>query len=77
MAIGIASSLSPVYIAEVAPAQVRGKLVSLNQLTIVIGILLLRRRLTPSPAIDPKPRLDVVGVLLSRWNVMSSRKKGK
>lgn len=39
-AIGLASSLSPMYIAEVAPAQLRGKLVSLNQLTIVIGILL-------------------------------------
>ena len=39
-AIGVASSLSPMYIAEVAPAQFRGKLVSLNQLTIVIGILL-------------------------------------
>jgi len=40
LAIGMASSLSPMYIAEVAPAQFRGKLVSLNQLTIVIGILL-------------------------------------
>jgi MFS transporter, SP family, xylose:H+ symportor len=39
-AIGMASSLSPMYIAEVAPAHIRGKLVSLNQLTIVIGILL-------------------------------------
>lgn len=39
-AIGMASSLSPMYIAEVAPAEFRGKLVSLNQLTIVIGILL-------------------------------------
>lgn len=39
-AIGMASSLSPMYIAEVAPAQFRGKLVSLNQLTIVVGILL-------------------------------------
>ena len=39
-AIGMASSLAPMYIAEVAPAQYRGKLVSLNQLTIVIGILL-------------------------------------
>jgi sugar porter (SP) family MFS transporter len=38
-AIGLASSLSPLYIAEVAPAQLRGRLVSLNQLTIVIGIL--------------------------------------
>lgn len=37
--IGIASGLSPMYIAEVAPPEVRGKLVSLNQLTIVLGIL--------------------------------------
>lgn len=37
--IGIASGLSPMYIAEVAPASIRGKLVSLNQLTIVLGIL--------------------------------------
>ena len=40
LAIGIASNLSPMYIAEVAPAQLRGKLVALNQLTIVVGILL-------------------------------------
>ena len=39
-AIGLASNLSPMYIAEIAPAQARGRLVSLNQLTIVIGILL-------------------------------------
>ena len=39
IAIGIASGLSPMYIAEVAPTHIRGKLVSLNQLTIVIGIL--------------------------------------
>ena len=39
-AIGLASGLSPLYIAEIAPASMRGRLVSLNQLTIVIGILL-------------------------------------
>jgi SP family sugar porter-like MFS transporter len=38
--IGLASNLSPMYIAEVSPAAMRGKFVSLNQLTIVIGILL-------------------------------------
>lgn len=38
-AIGLASNLSPMYIAEVAPAADRGKFVSVNQLTIVIGIL--------------------------------------
>lgn len=40
VAIGLASNLSPMYIAEVAPPAWRGRLVSLNQLTIVIGILL-------------------------------------
>ncbi len=39
VAIGMASNLSPLYIAEVAPAQLRGRLVTLNQLTIVFGIL--------------------------------------
>ena len=39
VAIGLASNLSPMYIAEIAPAQMRGKLVTINQLTIVIGIL--------------------------------------
>lgn len=39
VAIGIASNVSPTYIAEVSPAMWRGRLVSLNQLTIVIGIL--------------------------------------
>lgn len=38
--IGIASNISPIYIAEVAPASVRGRFVSLNQLTVVLGILL-------------------------------------
>ena len=37
--IGIASNLSPMYIAEVAPSNVRGRFVSINQLTVVIGIL--------------------------------------
>jgi sugar porter (SP) family MFS transporter len=40
VAIGLASNLSPMYIAEVAPAQARGKLVAINQLTVVVGILL-------------------------------------
>ena len=37
--IGIASNLSPMYIAEVSPGSVRGRFVSINQLTIVLGIL--------------------------------------
>jgi len=39
VAIGMASNLSPMYIAEVAPAHLRGRLVAINQLTIVFGIL--------------------------------------
>lgn len=37
--IGLASGLSPMYIAEVAPADIRGRMVSLNQMMTVIGIL--------------------------------------
>jgi len=37
--IGVASNLSPIYIAEIAPASSRGALVSINQLAIVLGIL--------------------------------------
>lgn len=37
--IGVASSLAPMYIAEVSPADIRGRMVSLNQMTIVLGIL--------------------------------------
>jgi len=38
--IGLASAISPMYIAEISPSQMRGRFVSLNQMTIVIGILL-------------------------------------
>jgi len=38
--VGVASVLSPIYIAEIAPARVRGRLVAVNQLAIVVGILL-------------------------------------
>lgn len=37
--VGMASILSPLYIAEISPAHLRGRNVSINQLTIVIGIL--------------------------------------
>jgi SP family xylose:H+ symportor-like MFS transporter len=38
--VGMASMLSPMYIAEVSPAALRGRMVALNQLTIVLGILI-------------------------------------
>lgn len=37
--VGVASILSPMYIAEISPAKYRGRLVSLNQLAVVLGIL--------------------------------------
>ena len=39
--VGIASMISPMYIAEIAPAGVRGKLVSFNQLAIIFGMLVI------------------------------------
>lgn len=39
--VGLASMLSPMYIAEVAPAEIRGKLVSFNQFAIIFGQLLV------------------------------------
>ena len=39
--VGIASMLSPMYIAEIAPAGVRGKLVSWNQFAIIFGMLIV------------------------------------
>ena len=39
VAVGVASMITPLYIAEVAPARIRGALVTLNQLAIVTGIV--------------------------------------
>ena len=39
--VGLASMLSPLYIAEIAPAKSRGKLVSFNQLAIVGGFMVV------------------------------------
>ena len=39
--VGLASMLSPLYIAEIAPARIRGKLVSMNQFAIIFGMLVV------------------------------------
>lgn len=68
VAIGIASGVSPMYIAEVAPPDKRGKLVSINQLTIVLGIL--AAQITNLLIAQPMPE----GISLpefSSWNVQS------
>jgi sugar porter (SP) family MFS transporter len=66
VAIGLASNLSPMYISEISPAEARGKLVSLNQLTIVIGILLAQ--LVNWLIAEPVPAFATAGDILNSWN---------
>lgn len=64
--IGLASNLSPMYIAEITPANVRGRFVSINQLTIVIGILaaqLINWRIAM-----PVPHGATSADILASWN---------
>lgn len=64
--IGLASNLSPMYIAEVTPGNVRGRFVSINQLTIVIGILaaqLINWRIA-----RPVPPGATTADILASWN---------
>ncbi len=39
--VGLASAVSPMYIGEIAPARIRGTLVSLNQFAIIFGMLVV------------------------------------
>jgi MFS transporter, SP family, xylose:H+ symportor len=39
--VGLASAISPVYIGEIAPANIRGRLVSINQFAIIFGMLVV------------------------------------
>jgi sugar porter (SP) family MFS transporter len=69
IAIGLASNLSPMYIAEVAPASIRGRLVSLNQLAIVIGIL--AAQIVNWLIAQPVPAGATAGEILASWNGQS------
>lgn len=64
--IGLASNLSPMYIAEISPAEIRGKYVSLNQLTIVIGIL--TAQIVNWQIADPVPIDATNASILASWN---------
>lgn len=66
-AIGLASNLSPLYIAEVAPAEARGRLVSLNQLTIVIGILLAQFVNWRIGSLHPLPPQPATAQIAASW----------
>lgn len=64
--IGLASNLSPVYIAEITPGNIRGTFVSINQLTIVIGILaaqFINWRIA-----EPVPAGETTAGILMSWN---------
>ncbi len=64
--IGLASNLSPMYIAEITPANVRGRFVSINQLTIVIGILaaqIINWRIA-----QPVPVGSTTNDIMTSWN---------
>ena len=60
LGIGGSSVLGPVYIAELAPAKWRGRMVGLFQINIVVGILLAYSRTTSSPRVN-------LGALQWRW----------
>ncbi len=66
-AIGLSSNVSPLYIAEISPAEIRGRLVSLNQFAIVVGILMAQ-------VVNWSIARPVMGglneqALLATWNV--------
>ena len=67
VAIGLSSNISPLYIAEISPSAIRGRLVSLNQLAIVVGILLAQ--IINWRIARPQPDLLSAQQLLSSWNV--------
>lgn len=64
--IGVASALSPMYIAEISPSEVRGRLVSLNQMTIVLGIL--AAQIVNWQLAEPIPAGYTDGDILVSWN---------
>ncbi len=66
VAIGIASNVSPTYIAEISPAIWRGRLVSLNQITIVVGILMAQ--IVNWIIADRVPNGASAAMIRSSWN---------
>jgi MFS transporter, SP family, xylose:H+ symportor len=71
VAIGMASNLSPMYIAEIAPAHLRGRLVAVNQLTIVIGILAAQIVNWVIAVRLPFPGVADVEAARAAWNIAS------
>jgi sugar porter (SP) family MFS transporter len=66
LGIGLASAISPMYIAEISPAGFRGRLVSINQLTIVLGIL--AAQITNFLIAEKVPDGSTNEYILNSWN---------
>ena len=67
--IGIALNLSPMYIAEMSPANMRGKLVSVNQLMIMIGILVAQTANWRISLIDTAMPVNATDAMIKQsWN---------
>lgn len=64
--IGIASNVSPIYIAEISPAHMRGKLVAINQLTIALGVL--GAQLANMLIAEPVPLGASDALICNSWN---------
>ncbi|WP_423784217.1 sugar porter family MFS transporter [Ewingella americana] len=64
--IGLASALAPVYIAEISPAEKRGRFVAINQLTIVIGVL--AAQLVNLMIAEPVASAVTQAEILQTWN---------
>ncbi len=66
VAIGIASNVSPVYIAEISPARWRGRMVAMNQMTIVVGIL--AAQILNWAIAEPVPAGATAEMIRQSWN---------
>ena len=67
VAIGLSSNISPLYIAEVSPAAHRGRLISLNQFAVVIGILVAQ--IVNWQIAAPVPQNASPETMFASWNV--------
>ena len=70
VAIAMALNLAPMYISEMAPSHLRGKLVSLNQLLIMIGVLAAQLANWQISLLDPQISINASAEMVSqRWNI--------
>ena len=76
VAVGAASVIAPAYIAEVSPAHMRGRLGSLQQLAIVVGIFVALLSTTPSPRSPARRAPFWLGLEAWRWMFWSGAAGG-